>query len=228
MKKYFFAVIILALFVAPYASANSVMLSIWAFNVNGTHYYSEAGSPPLPANFDTSAFDFTTGYGQVIITFSSPGSYNVASFFDIEAGLPINDDLGQTSPVGPPAGLTWEIGNPYGNVSGSIADDFWGVFPDYLAALTNTNLVGGGEHDDISMALGLQFNLASGFATVRFDLSPNEPPSGFYLEQIGPQGNFVFFTGDVSYSETVIPEPGTLALLGTGLFGLAAKYRRRS
>lgn len=216
MKKCLVALILLLLCLAPCASADTFTLANWAFNVNGDIYFGEHGDPVvLPGNFDVSGFDFDKGYGTITILFNTPGTYNVLGFVDHD-GNPWDKDLGAEIGVLPP-GLSWEIGQPYDS---TIADDFWN------GVLLNSNLAGGGEHRDISMALGLNFDLLSGSAYVHFYLSPNVP-SGFYLNQKGSQDEVVNYRADVQYGGTVIPEPATLVLLGSGLLGLGARLRRK-
>lgn len=59
--------------------------------------------------------------------------------------------------------------------------------------------------------------LGGGFSSLHFDAYTLRPDGSIY--------KFAPFSHDAQAS--VVPEPGTLALLGTGLFGLAAFTRRR-
>jgi len=226
MKKCLVALIFLLLTFTPCAWGNSFTLATWGLNLNGDVYFGVYGDPTvyfgpsaiptsLPANINVSLFDFNTGLGTITMEFTSPGTYNVLGFFDLD-GVPWDTDLG--GEVGtPPPGLSWEIGEPYNS---TIADDFWN------SALLNLNLAGGGEHRDISLALGLDFEVLSETAHLHFYLSPNAP-GGFYLSQTGSQGEQAYFSADVQYGEAVIPEPATLVLLGSGLLGLGARFRRK-
>lgn len=212
MTKCLVALILMTLALAPCASAETFSLNAWGFNVNGTHYDSEPGSPALPSNFDTSGFDFATGLGTITMTFGAPGSYTVLSFFDLD-GLPWDNDLGEKTGTPPPE-VSWEIGQP-----GVIVNDFW------FGPLLNQNLIGG-NHRDVALAFGLNFNVVSENAVAHLSLSPNVP-LGFYLNQTGSQGEQAYLTGNVEFGTAPVPEPGTLILLGSGLFSLAGLRRRQ-
>ena len=58
-----------------------------------------------------------------------------------------------------------------------------------------------------------------------YPMDPNFPSGGFYPGPLGEQGTNFSLLHNVTPSRT--PEPGTLALFGLGLSGLAAKLRRK-
>ncbi|GAB4249257.1 PEP-CTERM sorting domain-containing protein [Deferrisoma sp.] len=60
---------------------------------------------------------------------------------------------------------------------------------------------------------------------MRFDVSDTPPAGGFYLVQDDPVANTTLY---FSSSLQVVPEPGTLLLVGSGLAGLAGWRRRRA
>jgi hypothetical protein len=217
------------------ASAETITLNDWTFNVNGTTF----NPPPLPADFDTSLFNFATGLGTITIDYRpGAGAFSIIGYFDHDiTGLTngVENEFGYTSGT-PAAGQSWELDDPgYG---------FW---PPYVGDLVTNVLAGtldnmirngaGNGPDDIGMALGWNFTIPDDTqrAILTFTLSAVAPGSGFYLNQhdplpVGTPGEDIYFSSSLDITNIptgVIPEPGTMLLLGTGL-ALAARRKLRN
>lgn len=209
--------------IAP--SAHAVALYDWAFNVDGTVYqYGDA----LPGTFDDSGFDWGTGLGTLTIDVTGAGSHNVISYFDHEIDELENtyyNEYGSTGGV-LEAGQSWEIDEP-GWYFGDIYDNVLN------GALDNFNNVPSGWEDDVSMAMGWDFTLAAGeSAVISLFLSDTVVPAGFYLEHNDPDSNeSIYMSSSLDINITgdgpvAVPEPATILLLGSGLFGLAC-FRKK-
>ena len=214
---------LLLFFASVPAGATTLDLFEAIFNLDGTEYvlgYSDS----LPANFtmDESAFDSSTGLGTLSINFSpgTAGDYYIAGFFDHditeEENYNVSDETGEA--IGTPvAGQSWEIDDP-GYSGGNIYDN--------LLNGTLDNQIFDGAKTDVSMAMGWNFTLGNerDTAIVDFILSDTVPASGFYLVHSDPSGYRIYLSSEL----TVVPEPGTLLLMGCGLAGLALFGRRQN
>jgi hypothetical protein len=128
--------------------------------------------------------------------------------------------------------LNWEIDEP-GFVFGDIYDNVQLG----SSALDNTNAVPSGSPDDVSAAFGWSFNLGAGeSALIRLMVSELAPAFGFYLahHDVG-EATTLYYSTSLQISggggPPVIPEPGTLFLLGTGIAafsGRCLRARRRT
>jgi hypothetical protein len=222
MRKCLLGVALLICFIVPSAWATPTLWD-YGFNVNGAIYFT---GDPLPGYVNTSGFDFNTGLGSLTFTVTGAGNHNILAYFDLEGAFPdypVTKDLGQ--PMGTkPAWLSWEIGSPQFDSTLFNNVFFTGIL---------NNLVdfdeGAGAHEDIAMALGATFTLNPGDkATVTFNITTTAPGSGFYLEQTAPDGTKIYLTANLNIqNEGAVPEPTTIALVGSGLAGLAARYRRK-
>ena len=200
-----------------------------------------------PSGVNTAGFDFSTGLGTLVFTVAaaSPGNYYVDAFFDHELHTPFYNEFGAANGAAG-AGVSWQIDEPGfgdGNRLGTIFDNA------LANTLDDTNHVpgarsnflndcggnGGGAADgtcnnDVSLALGFNFALAAGGeAVITLTASSQRPAGGFFLQQHDPDAP----GGDLYLSETVdirnvVPEPGTLLLVGMGLMSIGVRRLRRN
>lgn len=209
------------LMTALQASAADITLFDYAFNIDGS-----VTAQAAPAGVNLAAFDTTTGLGSISVSLAGAGSHYVALFVDHEIDETINtffNEFGATSAAAPGSGQSWEIDEP-GYVFGDIFTNF------SASALDGGNGVPGSAVDDVSMAMGWDFNLAAGqTATISFLISTSAPVGGFYLQQTDPDSNDATF-----YLSSFLrigqggqaPEPTPLLLVGLGLLGAAFAGRR--
>jgi len=231
--------------------ADPVALQDYLFSVNGTSYCpdSACGGSLLPVGLDSSGFDFSTGLGTLVWTFT-PGAaatYFFDAFFDHYLHAPFFNEFGTVSGAAS-AGVSWQIDEPGfgdGNRLGTIFDNAM------ANALDNANHVpgttsnflndcggnGGGAADptcnnDVSLAMGFNFVLATvDSAVITLSTSRFHPGSGFFLHQSDPDspGDDLFLTGalEITSAPATVPEPATLLLVGGGLIAGANRARRR-
>lgn len=212
-------------FLISSADATTIDLFEYGLNINGNTYFPFMGDT-LPGSVDASGFDETSGLGEIVITLASAGDHQVLAFFDHEIDETTNtffNESGQAVGVAA-AGQSWEIDEP-GYVFGDIYDNF------LLASLDNDNAVPAGWEDDVSMALGWDFSLFAGqMAIITFSLGTFVPDAGFYLIHSDSESLRASESAQSIYLSSrlaVVPEPGTLWLLGSGLLLMFSLRRER-
>jgi hypothetical protein len=228
MRKLVIAFFVLAALglAAPPVQAGPVLFQ-WAINQDGVVSDSLAGDP-VPSGWNLAAFDTFTGLGTITASITGAGDHNILVFLDIEIDEAINTFFNEFGSPGGPApgpGFGWEIDEP-GFVFGDIYVNF------LAGALDGLNGVPAGLPDDVSFALGRDFILGPDeVATLNFRTSRVAPDGVPYLIHTDPDSDVsVYFSSDLTIrggGEPVIPEPGTLTLLGLGLAAAARRLRRR-
>jgi hypothetical protein len=224
------AVIVAALVgIVPPATAAEIGLFDWGIHLDGTTYCllgpCDISPGVLPPSTDASLFDFTTGLGEIAISFAGSGSHYVSLFLDLEIDAALNtyfNEWGAGAGVAA-AGQTWEIDEP-GYVFGDIYDHWLD------GNLEGTNGVPAALPDDVSLALASSFALSPGtVGSVSFLVSETAPSSGFYLSQTDPDsGLSLYFSSGLAITEVPgVPEPLTARLLIGGVVWLVTWTRRR-
>ena len=228
MRRVLFGFMVAALLVVPSkASADPVDLFQWVFNVDGTLYDSAGvlGSSTLPGNFSLTP-SATGPMGLLTTTITGAGNHSFIGFFDYQLDESANGFTNEFAAVTgvAPAGLSWEIDEPgftFGDIYGNIQS----------GNLDNSNGVGAGNPDDVSVALGWNFILGAGeTALVSILISSVAPTAGFYISHFDSLSQTtLYYSTSMSIGgqpPSAVPESGTLVLLGLGLAILAATRGR--
>lgn len=229
MKRGLLGLAFVALLIAPSsASAAPIDLFQWVFNVDGTLFDSTGvlGSSALPANFSGTPLS-TGAQGLITASITGAGAHSFTAFWDYELDETVNGFSNEYATVvgAPAAGLSWEVDEP-----GFVFGDIYGNIQTGL--LDNTNAVGIGAPDDVSVALGWNFNLAAGeTALISLLVSTVAPVSGFYIGHFDPgTGSQLFYSTAlrITGGPVQVPEPGTLVLTVLGIAAFAGRKRLRA
>ncbi len=189
--------------------------ALFEWGINNDGVITGVGDPLPPG----SVFDTSTGLGGVRMVFSSPGAHSGILYVDHELSESLNTFFNELGAVtgSPLAGQSWEIDEP------GFSADPGDIFDNFLAGALD-NGIGKSGQDDVSMALGWDFNLAPGeTGTINFLLSPNQPVGGFYLTHSDPDsGESIYFSSSlrIDGGNVVVPEGQTV--LAGGLLSLLA------
>jgi hypothetical protein len=207
----------------PFQSAHAtIALYDWAYNIDGAISENFAGdSMPTTGALDGS------GLGTLTYEITGAGNHNFIAFFDFEIDEAINTFFNEygTSTGTLAAGQSWEIDEP-GWVFGDIYDNMLN------GSLDGTNAVPSALPDDVSFALGWNFDLAAGeTATITLNLAdvlPTVLPTFMLTQSDTDSQESIYFWSDLSIAGTPtgVPEPGTLALLAIGLLGFSLTKRK--
>jgi hypothetical protein len=223
-----------ALLLAPAAFAGTYTLSDWCFYVNSVDINQSCNSGNGLANVpsaDPGVTDLihlqSDGTGTVTITLS-PGSYNVFGILNYNVdGNGANEyanalgqlSMGQVYSVST-QGSTGTVGTLYGQVGGG-----GGTFNDtnYCAVVGNCS--------DLAVGLGYtNVTVPDGWTTtVTFTSSTNPPsdPNTFSIQQTNSgTGNSLNLSSSLEQVDHA-PEPGPMALMGSGLGAMLWYVRRR-
>jgi hypothetical protein len=226
------------LMVACRAAADEVDLYRWIFNIDGDIYDSfdmTLEETPVEGSL-------TDGFGSLTWSTSGAGAYSFISYFDCDLVVPEDtfpyweNEYGMQ--VGSPEdGQTWEVDEPY--LTGDIVDN---VLAGALDNSVRNAFSISDDPFDVAVALGWEFELEAGQqALVTMHLAESRPVGaeglGFYLLQTDPYGIgpgysvYFYSTLEVFAARTrrleavVVPEPGTMLLMGLGLASLAGSLR---
>lgn len=208
MKKFYQPLFLSVAFLFSVSPVSALELSLedWIFNIDGG--ISEAfNGDALPAQGN-----LVDGLGTYSLSVTGQGAHNVIGFFDFEMYEHTNTFFNESASVhgAAAAGQSWEVDEP-GYVFGDIVDNV------FIGSLQNHNAVTAGSEDDVSFAMGWDFNLLdTETATIDFVFADILPTVGFYITQLDPDlgESFYFYsTLTIEGSGVAVPEPSVMSLL---------------
>jgi hypothetical protein len=210
---------LLLCFAFPNIASADIELYDYGINVDGTV---DAGVPgfvdPILLGLDPN------GLGTMQFTITGTGDHSFSAFFDFEIDEQANTFFNESGSANGAltVGQSWEIDEP-GYLFGDIYDNMLDN------TLDNTNSVPAGQEDDVSFALGWDFDLLDGqVATIMLMLGLQSPTSGFYLEHTDlDSAESIYYSSTLAIGLSPIPVPAAIWLFGSGLVGLVGFSRRK-
>ncbi len=238
------AVLFALLLTGPGMTAHAAVIGLfdYGYQLDGSVWLSsiDDGVVAPPAGIDESGFDTVTGLGSIVATITGVGAHTFDLFVDHEIDEATNTFFNEAGEAvnTPDAGTSWEIDEPgfvFGDING-IGAPFTGNFE--TSALDNFNNVPSGLDDDVSMAIGFDFELLAGeTASIVLSLATTAPTGGFYLrhfdsdsEADGDALSSIFFSAALTIAgdpgPTPVPAPAAVLLMVLSL-GMLLRRRQR-
>jgi hypothetical protein len=226
------------LLLTPGAARADFTLWDWSVRVDAntydlfTHW---SPSSTVPPNVNDSSFNFFTGRGALLITFTTPGAHTGGVYFYnfYDPGDGIDHSTAYASVNGAlPAGVSYQMDWP-GILNPNAPPT---VFDNFAAnTLPNTNGVPAASAPptaccSVAMALIQSFTLNAGETGVLlFSVTSSTPSPGlFYLQETDSEsGASLYVTQDLRIITGEVPEPASIWLLATVCAGALYAVRKR-